>query len=203
MLDGPLRRALAPLLDWAAAPLAARGVGANAVTLAGLALGLAGAALLALRLWLPALALILLSRVADGLDGALARRTAASDLGGYLDIVCDFVFYAAVPLGFALADPANAVPAAFLIFSFVGTGTSFLAYAALAAKRGLPDAAPPSARRSFAFVGGLTEGSETIAAFVAFCLFPASFPPLAYAFGALCWLTTAARVRAAVAAFRR
>ncbi|MBX6323141.1 MAG: CDP-alcohol phosphatidyltransferase family protein [Rhodospirillaceae bacterium] len=202
MLDTPLRRALAPFIERAARPLAARRIGADAITLFGLAAGLAAVPLLAFRLWLPALALILLSRVADGLDGAVARLTAASDRGGYLDIVCDFVFYAAVPFGFALAAPSNAVPAAFLIFAFVGTGTSFLAYAVFAAKRGLADPAPPATRRSFLFLGGLTEGSETIAAFAAFCLFPASFPALAYAFGALCWLTTAARVRAALRAFR-
>ena len=87
-----------------------------------------------------ALLLILLNRVADGVDGAIARRLGSTDLGGYLDILCDFIFYAAVPLGFALARPENGAAAAFLIFSFVGTGSSFLAYAAIAAKRGLESA---------------------------------------------------------------
>jgi phosphatidylglycerophosphate synthase len=203
MLDGALRRALAPLLDRAAAPLQARGIHPNAVTLAGLAVGLAAIPLLAYGLWLPALAAILLSRVADGVDGALARRVGPSDLGGYLDIVCDFIFYSAVPFGFALAAPANAVPAALLIFAFVATGSSFLAYAVFAAKRGRGDDTPGATSRSFVYLGGLTEGSETIAAFIAFCLFPASFPPLAYVFAALCWMTAAGRIPAAARAFRR
>ena len=94
--------------------------------------------------------------------------------------------------GFALARPENAVPAAFLILSFVGTGTSFLAFAIVAAKRGL--ASEDRGRKSLYYLGGLTEGTETIVVFVIFCLFPSVFPALAYVFAALCWLTTAARV---------
>jgi len=147
-----------------------------------------------------ALAAILLNRLADGVDGAVARRTHLTDLGGYLDIVCDFVFYAAAPLGFALARPENAVPAAFLIFSFAGTGSSFLAFAILAAKRGLATAA--RGRKSFYHLGGLTEGSETIALFVMVCLAPGAFPLLAWGFGALCWIITASRILGAAATFR-
>jgi hypothetical protein len=91
------------------------------------------------------------------------------------------------------------VPAAFLILSFVGTGTSFLAFAILAAKRGL--ASEARGRKSLYYLGGLTEGTETIAVFAAFCLFPSEFAVLAYGFGALCWLTTAARVVAARRSF--
>jgi phosphatidylglycerophosphate synthase len=200
MLDRPVRRLLAPALDALARRLEGSGLHPNAVTLAGLAVGLLAIPLLAAQLWLAALAAILLSRLADGLDGALARRVGVSDLGGYLDIVCDFVFYAGVAFGFALARPDFAVPAAFLTFAFVGTGSSFLAYAIVAAKRGIVEPAPQ--RRSIYYLGGLTEGTETIAAFVAFCLFPRSFPLLAYVFGGLCWVTTATRVAMAWRAFR-
>jgi phosphatidylglycerophosphate synthase len=125
----------------------------------------------------------------------VARHTALTDFGGYLDIVCDFIVYAGVAFGFAMARPENALPAAFLILSFVGTGTSFLAFAILAAKRGL--ASEARGRKSLYYLGGLTEGTETIAVFAAFCLFPSAFAVLAYAFGALCWLTTTARVMTA------
>jgi phosphatidylglycerophosphate synthase len=192
MLDAPARRLLAPALDALARRLVRTGVHPNAVTVAGLAVGLSSIGLLALEWWWVALAVILLSRLADGVDGALARQVGVSDLGGYLDIVCDFIFYSAVPLGFALARPDFAVPAAFLIFAFVGTGSSFLAYAILAAKRGLTERAPSG--RSFTYIGGLTEGAETIAAFVLFCLVPERFPLLAYLFGGLCWITTVGRV---------
>jgi phosphatidylglycerophosphate synthase len=195
MLDAAMRRFVDPPLDRLARVVAALGVPANAITLVGFAVGLAAVPLLAVESYAGALVAIGLNRLADGLDGAVARRGTPSDLGGYLDIVGDFIFYAAVPFGFALARPENALPAAFLILSFVGTGSSFLAYAIMAAKRGLADAAPT--RRSLHYLGGLTEGTETIIAFALFCLLPTAFPILAYVFGALCWLTTVSRVIAA------
>ena len=192
MLDATMRRIIDPPLDRIGRRLAAAGVSANAVTVAGFAVGLLAIPLLAAEWYGLALAAILINRLADGLDGAVARHTTLTDFGGYLDIVCDFIVYAGVAFGFALARPENAVSAAFLILSFVGTGTSFLAFAILAAKRGL--ASEARGRKSLYYLGGLTEGTETIAFFVAFCLFPSAFVPLAYVFGALCWLTTAARV---------
>jgi len=195
-----MRRLIDPPLDRMGRRLAAAGVSANAVTAAGFAVGLLAVPCLALQWYGAALVAILLNRLGDGLDGAVARRTRLTDLGGYLDIVCDFVFYAVVPFGFALARPENAVAAAFLIFSFAGTGSSFLAFAILAAKRNLTTEA--QGRKSLYYLGGLTEGTETIAVFIAICLFPAWFPPLAYLFGALCWLTTATRVLSARRSFR-
>jgi phosphatidylglycerophosphate synthase len=198
MLDARLRPWIDPALDRLARPLAARGLSADHVTLAGFALGLAAVPALATQAYLLALALILANRLLDGLDGALARATRPSDFGGFLDIVCDFAFYAAVPFGFALAEPQHALAAAFLIFSFVGSGSSFLAYAVLAAKRG---AAESPKRKAFHHLGGLTEGFETILCFVLMCLFPGAFAWLAWIFGALCWITTATRVLAARQAF--
>jgi phosphatidylglycerophosphate synthase len=195
MLDPLMRRIIDPPLDRAGRRLAGVGISANAVTIGGFAIGLLAIPGLAVQWYGVALAAILLNRLADGLDGAVARHTTLTDFGGYLDIVCDFIVYAGVAFGFALARPENAVPAAFLILSFVGTGTSFLAFAILAAKRAL--ASEARGRKSLYYLGGLTEGTETIAVFTAFCLFPRAFPVLAYVFGALCWLTTASRVMTA------
>jgi phosphatidylglycerophosphate synthase len=196
VLDARLRRLIDPPLDRLSAPLAAHGVSANAVTVAGFAIGLAAAAAIAWQAYLLGLALLLLNRLLDGLDGAVARRRGLTDLGGFLDIVLDFLIYSAVPFAFALADPAaNALAAAFLIFSFVGTGSSFLAYAIMAAKRGV--ATELRGRKSLYYLGGLTEGTETILAFVLACLWPALFPWIALIFGLLCWLTTATRIAVA------
>ena len=193
MLDARLRRLIDPPLDRLSVPLAARGLSANAITVAGFALGLCAAVAIAGRAYLLGLTLLLLNRLCDGLDGAVARRRGVTDLGGFLDIVLDFLIYAAVPFAFALADPAaNALPGAFLIFSFMGTGSSFLAYAIMAAKRGI--ATELRGRKSLYYLGGLTEGTETIVAFVLACLWPAWFPLIAWIFGALCWLTTATRI---------
>ena len=201
MLDARLRRLIDPPLDRLSAPLAARGLSANTVTVAGFAIGLGAAAAIAAQAYLLGLALLLLNRLCDGLDGALARRRGLTDLGGFLDIVLDFLIYAAVPFAFALADPAaNALPAAFLILSFVGTGSSFLAYAVMAAKRGV--ATELRGRKSLYYLGGLTEGTETIAAFVLACLWPTWFPLIAWGFGCLCWLTTGTRIAVAVQTLR-
>lgn len=197
-----MRRRIDPPLDRLGRRMADAGLSANQVTLGGFLLGLMALPLLAAGEMPVALAIILLNRLSDGLDGAIARHKGTSDFGGYLDIVCDFLFYAAIPFGFALADPAvNALPAAFLIFSFVATGSSFLAYAVFAAKRGITTAARGS--KGFYYLGGLTEGTETILLFVAICLWPAVFPWAAWIFGALCWLTAAARIAEAWRSFGR
>ena len=196
MLDARLRRLIDPPLERLAAPLAAHGLSANAATLAGFACGVAAMAAIAFQAYLLGLALLLLNRAFDGLDGAIARQRGLTDLGGFLDILLDFIVYSGIPFAFALADPAaNALPAAFLIFSFVGTGASFLAFATMAAKRGL--ATDLRGKKSLYYLGGLTEGTETIAAFVLACLLPHWFAAVAWIFGTLCWLTTATRIAVA------
>lgn len=94
---------------------------------------------------------------------------------------------------FILADPLNnALAGGWLLFAFIGTGSSFLAFAALAARHQIAN--PGYAHKSLYYLGGLTEGTETILLFVLGCLFPAHFAWLAWLFGALCWLTTATRI---------
>ena len=161
MFDAAVRPFIDPPLEKLAARCVGAGLSANAVTLIGFGIGLLSIPALAAEWYFVALPLILLNRVADGIDGAIARRQGTTDLGGYLDILCDFIFYAAVPLGFALARPENGAAAAFLIFSFVGTGSSFLAYAVIAAKRGIESGR--HGPKSIFYLGGLTEGAETIA----------------------------------------
>ena len=200
MLDAALRRLIDPPLDRAGRALAGIGLGADAVTLGGFAVGLAALPLIATGNYAAGLAAFLLNRLADGLDGAVARHRGPTDFGGYLDIVGDFLVYAALPLGFALARPENALPATFLVVSFVGTGSTFLAYAIIAAKHRVHTSRRGS--KAFYYLGGLTEGTETIAFFAAACLFPAAFPALAWGFGALCWVTTISRVLAAWRDFR-
>ncbi len=193
MLDRAIQTAIKPVLNRAARGLVRRGVGADAVTVTGFVIGMAAAASIAFGHPLPGLALLLLSRLLDGLDGAVARATQPTDRGGFLDITLDFLFYAAIPLAFAIADPAhNALPAAVLLAAFIGTGSSFLAFAVIAAKHQVPSTAFPD--KSFYFLGGLTEATETLIAFAAMCLWPQWFPQIAYGFAALCAITIAMRV---------
>ncbi|WAJ31536.1 CDP-alcohol phosphatidyltransferase family protein [Antarcticirhabdus aurantiaca] len=200
MLDGLIRPHLDPWLRRAALRLKAAGATPNGVTVAGFLLGAAAFAAIALGLPLLGGLLVLVSRLADGLDGALAAETRRTDLGGYLDIVLDFAFYGLIPLGFAIQDPAvNALPAAVLLCAFYANGASFLAFSALAAKRGLESRA--RGEKSIYFTTGLAEATETIAVFLAFCLFPAAFPALAYGFAAVTLWTTAFRLREAARLF--
>lgn len=201
MLDARLRKLIDPPLDRVGRRLARLGISANGITWTGFLVGCGAWAMLALGSYSWALALILLNRLADGLDGAVARHGRISDLGGYLDIVLDFLFYSGVVFFFAVGRPDQALPAAFLIFSFVGTGASFLAFAALAAKRGISTTA--RGPKSIYYLGGLTEGSETLALFVLICLFPDHFAWFAWIFGGLCWLTTGVRIYMAVETFKR
>lgn len=200
MFDTRLRRLVDPLLDRAGEALARRGVTADALTMAGLALGLAAALAISLHAFSFALVLILANRLADGLDGAVARAGEATRAGGFLDITADFVFYGAVPFAFALADPAaNGLAAAALLFAFYVNGAAFLAFATLAAKD--PDLGAPG-RKAFHYLWGLAEGAETIAVFVAMVLLPQHFAALAWAFAAVCLVSGLARIASGYLAVR-
>ncbi|WP_227286861.1 CDP-alcohol phosphatidyltransferase family protein [Boseongicola sp. H5] len=192
MIDAALQPLQHRLLAHPARVLHRRGVEPDQITIAGFLIGVLALPALAFGLYGPALVLILLNRLADGLDGAVARLGAPTDRGAFLDIALDFVFYALIPLGFALAEPAaNALPAAVLIAAFVGSGTSFLAFSIIAAKRDLKAEDYPS--KGIYYLGGLTEGFETITLFILICLWPALFPLLAYVFAAACVVTTVTR----------
>lgn len=201
MLDGWMRRVIDPPLNKAGRMLSRRGWTADGVTALGLVLGLGAAAVLALGLpgWL-ALLPLLAGRVADGLDGAIARAKGKSDFGGFADILADFVFYGSVPFAMAVRDPAQALPAAFLLLTFYINGASFLGYAIVAERRGMETRA--RGEKSLYFTAGLLEGTETILLFAAFCLWPGAFVPLAWIFGAACLVTAGARVMLAVRMFR-
>jgi phosphatidylglycerophosphate synthase len=192
MLDryllGIQNKVLRPL----ASRMAAAGVRADAITILGFCIGLVACALIAREHYVAALALFLLNRLCDGLDGAVARQTRPTDRGAFLDIAFDFLIYGLFPLAFAIARPgANALAASLLLASFMGTGSSFLAFAAVAARRGILAAEFP--RKGIYYLGGLTEGTETIAAFALMCVWPDWFPVIATIFSALALVTTVMR----------
>ena len=191
MFDARLRPLIDPPLDAMGRWLAHHGIGANMVTLAGLVPALGALLAIVQGQYLAGLVLIVLNRLLDGLDGAVARARGITDLGGYLDTLADYVFYIGIPLGFGLAAPANTAAAMVLIASFTLTCASFLAYAAIAAKRGATTNAHGT--KSLVYSTGLAEGGETIAAFIAMCLWPAHFPLIAFAFAALCLATVIQR----------
>ena len=193
MLDRAANAALMPLFQVIARGLVRAGIGADAVTLVGFAIGVAAAVSIAMQSYALGLALLLASRLADGLDGPVARLTQATDRGAYLDICLDFLFYASIPLAFAIANPAaNALPTAVLLAAFIGTGSSFLAFAVFAQKRGIASSERPN--KGLYYLGGLTEATETLICFALMCLWPDRFAWWAYGFAALCALTIATRI---------
>ncbi|MGL5290358.1 MAG: CDP-alcohol phosphatidyltransferase family protein [Vibrionaceae bacterium] len=196
MLDRQVLNFAEKPINGVALQLLRMGLRADHVTWFGFALGLCAVPLIITQHAIWAMAFILLNRLADGLDGPMARQSQPTDRGAFLDITLDFLFYSAIPLAFAFANPnENALAAAALIYSFVGTGCSFLAFAILAAKRGLSSAAYP--RKGFYYLGGFTEATETIVVFCLMCLLPQLFTTLAYSFALLCAVTTVTRIFAA------
>jgi phosphatidylglycerophosphate synthase len=200
MFDRQILALSKPLVDSAARRLHGFGVTANQVSLTGFALGMLAAVLIAHGDILVAIVPLLLNRLLDGFDGAVARFSEMTDRGAFLDITLDFLFYASVPLAFAFCSPQqNALAAAVLLASFIGTGVSFLAYAIMAEKRGEKSTAYPS--KSFYYLGGLTEGFETVACFVAMCIWPEHFAVIAFSYAAMCCVTTLTRLVAGWQAF--
>lgn len=200
MLDNAIRPRLDPVLNALAKRLAAWGMGANGVTWAGFSIGMGAALAIAHGYLILGLVLLLFSRLADGLDGAVARITGKTDLGGFLDIVLDFAFYGAIPLGFIWLDPgANALAGSVLLLAFYVNGASFLTFALMAEKRGTDETQRGS--KSLLYTTGLAEATETITAFVLMCLFPAWFAVIAWVFAAITVVTTAARFRLAYEVF--
>ena len=200
MFDVALRRLVGPALIRVAGWVSGARISANALTISGAGLGLGAAFCIAQSHFAAALVFIVLSRIFDGLDGAIARINGPTELGGYLDILCDYVFYLSVPVAFAWIDPANQMPALILVASFTLTAVSFLAFAAIAGRQ--PTDGGKHGPKAFIYSTGLMEGGETIAFFVLFCLFPAFFPTLAIVFAALCLLTVMQRMVLAAKSLR-
>lgn len=194
MLDKFVTPIIKPLLTPVVMLINKSGITANQLTVFGFLVGMFAVPLLAFEMWYGALITIALNRILDGLDGALARyANQSSSAGGFLDITLDFLFYAAIPLGFILANPAqNAIAGAILLATFIGTGSSFLAFAIAAEKFKLDK--PQFKYKSFYYLNGLTEGTETIALFVAFCIWPQHFVIMASLFAAACAITIFTRI---------
>ena len=194
MLDKFITPIIKPLLTPVVMLMHKRGITADQLTVVGFLVGLLAVPLLAFEMWYGALVAIALNRILDGLDGALARyANQSSSAGGFLDITLDFLFYAAIPLGLILANPEqNAIAGSLLLATFIGTGSSFLAFAIAAEKFKLEK--PQFKYKSFYYLNGLTEGTETIALFIAFCIWPQHFAVMASIFAIACGITIFTRI---------
>ncbi len=198
MFDSPIRRAK----DRIAAPLAARmtRISPNAMTLLALAVGLAAAVLAARRAYLWAIGFGALNRALDGMDGLLARvNNRQSDFGGYLDILLDFVVYAAIPLGMVLGAPSQTryLALSFMLATFYINSASWMYLAAILEKRNaqnLHAADNPEVITTIVMPTGLVGGLETVLAYCAFLLFPPAMAVIFSVFGILVLVTIVQRL---------
>ncbi len=216
MFDARLRRHLDGPLTALAARVDGTVVTADRVTVLGLVLGLSSAAAAASQLWLLALALWLVSRACDGLDGPLARHRATaspasggvdagagavgareptgSHAGGFLDITSDFVVYGATVVGVAVGatsgEGASWLPFLLVLLAYYLNGTAFLAFSSVAerADRRIEDG------RSLSFLGGLAEGAETILVHSLWLLLPGSAGLIAWVWAGVVGLSAAQRM---------
>ncbi len=200
MFDAKLRPFIDPPLNAFGKALAKMGVHANHVTVFSLIAGLGAALAIYYGEYTIALLCVIVSRLGDGLDGAVARATQKTAFGGYLDIVSDFIFYVSVPLAFGFSNPEYLPYAFVLVASFTLTGVSFLAFASIAAEKRIETTA--HGEKSFFYSTGIAEGGETVIAFILMCLLPAHFILIASLFATMCFLTVAQRTLSAYFIFQ-
>ena len=187
-----------PIVEFCLSPVAGYlthlKVTANSVTVIGFIIGISSLPLIIFGFFKLALLLIIFNRLLDGLDGIIARRNGISDMGAFLDITLDFIFYASIPLAFALHNPLeNSLFACILLFTFFGTGSTFLAFSIFAERRKISSSLFSS--KGFYYLSGLIEGTETIIFITLMCIFPSSFPILALIFSFLCFISTGIRLK--------
>lgn len=194
MLDQGARRILSRPLDATASRLDRIGFTPGAVTAAGLVVGIGSCVAVALELWIVALALWLANRTLDGLDGSLARRRGATDLGGLLDFLADFAIYAGFPLGVAVSTADARLAAVALLAAYLLNNVALLSLSSLLEKR----KAERGDERSLRLTPGLTEGTETIICYSIVCLIPTYAGTIFWIFGGMVMVTVAQRLAEAV-----
>ena len=165
----------------------------NHMTLIGFSFGVLMCLSIIIDQYLIAIIFLFLNRLADGLDGTMARLQTPTPLGGYLDIVLDFLIYGGFVLSFGVTEQNNTLTSMILLFCYIGTGSTFLAKAAILpslTNQNLNEEIP----KSFHYAVGLVEGTETIVFMVLCLLFPNLFIYFSFIFIILCLITIVFRI---------
>jgi len=194
VIDAKLRKNLGGVFDGLAKAVDYPFISPDAITYFGMALGFGGAISAWGHHWMPALALWLLSRLADAMDGSLARRRFAvggdkNPAGGYLDIMADFAVYGSFVIGVAHGSGQSYLPFLFVLLAYYLNGASFLAFSSIGEKEGvrLDDG------RSLSFIFGLAEATETIIVHSAWCIFPRGAAQIASIWGVIVFISAGLR----------
>jgi phosphatidylglycerophosphate synthase len=190
MFDQPLRARLSPGLDRAAGRLQGAGATPNALTALALLAGLGACVAVGTGLDVLALVLWLLNRLLDGLDGPLARRRQANELGGLLDFVADFVVYSGFVVAIAVAHRGARIACVVLLATYLVNNVALLSFSSLSERLALP----AGDERSLRLPPGLAEGTETIVVYVLFCVIPSASTVIAWSFAGVVALTAGQRV---------
>ena len=165
----------------------------NNMTFIGFSFGVLMCVSIIIDQYLTAIIFLFLNRLSDGLDGVMARLQTPTPLGGYLDIVLDFLIYGGFVLSFGITEQNNTFLSMVLLFCYIGTGSTFLAKAAILpslTNQKLNEEIP----KSFHYAVGLIEGTETILFMFLCLLLPSLFTYLASIFILLCLITTFFRI---------
>ena len=192
MIDAKLNIFLRPYLRFLAKIIIKLNISANIITFLGFFLGLCCFYSIINFYFMGAFLFLVLNRFCDGLDGAVARLLGPTDIGAFYDITLDFIFYSLFPIAFIFVDIKNAYAICFLLLSFVSTQTTFLASAWFIEKNKI--LVSTKQKKSFFYIGGITEGFETIICFILMLLFYESLELIVYIFGILCWTTSISRL---------
>tara|TARA_B110000037_G_scaffold106675_1_gene123852 strand:+ start:1856 stop:2461 length:606 start_codon:yes stop_codon:yes gene_type:complete len=192
MIDKKINNYLNPYLFYAAKILCKFNISANFITLIGSIFGFFCFFFIIKSNFILAFLFLFLNRLFDGLDGAIARLVGQTDLGAFYDIISDFIFYCLFPIAFIFINIDNAYSICFLLLSFVANQSSFLASAWLLEKNKI--FISKKYTKSFFYIGGITEGFETIICFSLMLLFNNFIDLISYCFGTLCWITFIFRV---------
>ncbi|MBR1605862.1 MAG: CDP-alcohol phosphatidyltransferase family protein [Alphaproteobacteria bacterium] len=180
-------RSLHKIIQKTAKLIAKSGISANMITLIGFVIGLLAINFLAIEHYGYALVCILINRLCDILDGAVAKLNKPTKFGIFFDATLDYVFYAGIIFGFALANPEqNAVAATFLLFAFVSSACALLAYGIVVGNE--KDESHLQLSESPFYLGGIAQGFETFTTLFILCIVPRLFMPLAVILGIFCFV---------------
>lgn len=200
MFDEPFRRRFARLTGPVVPGLARAGITPNQVTVATFMVALVAAILIATGRPLTGLAVWLVSRLGDGIDGALARHAGrTTPFGGYLDITLDMAAYSAMIVGFAVAHPSLWLAWIAVLAGYVLVITTTLA---------LSDAGRSAGRaisgtdRTFQFTTALTEAGETSVMYALWVVFPTHLSWLVWVWAAALGVTVVQRTALAARVLR-
>lgn len=192
MFDETARRVMPRLLTGPARALARAGVSPDMLSIVGGAMGVASGVLVSRAYVFMGIAVWLVSRVLDGLDGVLARESGrGSAFGGFLDITLDMMAYSAMLIGFAVIHPEGGLVWVLVLMGYLMVTTTTLALSSLLEKQNAQAVA--SNDRALQFTPGFAEAGETTMVYVLLAFMPAWATTVAWVWAALCFATMVQR----------